>query len=259
MKIIEMKRRIFFMVWMVVLTSFFSSAGLSQGLEKMPVLTLNDSNKAPFTTKNGDGFLDLVLLEVFRRIGYTLHMVRLPPERGLLSANQGIVDGDVNRIAGLDSLYLNLLPVPEKIRNSEFCALSKSAGLVNRVDELNNWVVGHIKGWKIYDKMMAGSDKVITANSPQQLFRLLDMGRIDVALYSCAEGLDMARQLGVKGIKILKPAFKQRALFLYLNKRHAALLPKISKALIEIKREGLYARLYDEKIAPYYENMQDSR
>jgi len=236
---------------LVSLFLLFASVSAS---EKMPVITLNDSNKEPFTTNNRDGFLDIVLTEAFRRTGFSLNTVRLPPERGLLSANKGIVDGEVNRIAGLNKIYKNLIRVPEKIRDSEFCALSKNAAFVNTPDELNKQVVGHIKGWKIYDKMMLGSEKVITASSPRQLFRLLNMGRIDIALYACVEGLDLAKRLNMKGIHILKPAFTQTKLFVYLNKRHASLVPRLSKALYEIKKEGLYDRLYREKILPYYEH-----
>lgn len=224
----------------------------SQALEQMPVLTLNDSNHEPFTTKNNDGFTDIVLKEIFRRIGFRVNTVQLPPERGLLSANDGIIDGEVNRIAGLNKLYKNLVRVPEKIRDSEFCALSKDATIINTPDELNKRVVGHIKGWKIYDKMMEKSAKVITANSPQQLFQLLKINRIEVALYACAEGIERAKRLDMKDIHVLKPLFSQTELFIYLNKRHSSLVPKLGKALYDFKKEGLYMQLYREKILPYY-------
>ncbi len=223
--------------------------------ENVPTITLNDSNKEPFTTKARDGFLDIILTEAFRRIGYKLNTVQLPPERGLLAANEGIVDGDVNRIKGLEKTYPNLQRVPEKIRDSEFCALSKNNSISNTPNELKKRVVGHIKGWKIYDKMMATSKKVITASSPTQLFRLLEVNRIEVALYSCVEGLDLAQRLGINNIHILKPDFQQVKLFIYLNNKHANLIPQLSSALLLIKNEGLYDSVYQKKIFPYYEQL----
>lgn len=249
----------FFLIIIVALSSILSLAATAQVPEEMPVIILNDSNKEPFTTKNRDGFLDIILTEAFRRIGFRLNTVHLPPERGLLSANEGIVDGEVNRIIGLDKIYKNLRRVPEKVRNSEFCALSKNPAIVNTVDELNKQVVGHIKGWKIYEKMMVGSERVITANSPQQLFRLLKKNRIDVALYDCVEGLDLAQRFNIKTLYMLEPAFDQTELFLYLNKHYADLVPRLSKALNDIKEEGFYDELYREKILPYYENREKSR
>ncbi len=248
-----MKKRLF-----IIGALFVYSLALTfpvQASNTRPQILLNDSNKEPFTTKNRDGFLDLVLQEAFKRIGFNLKTVQLPPERGLLSANAGIVDGEVNRIAGLGKIYKNLIKVPEKIRDSEFCALSKDANIVNTPKVLNQHVVGHIKGWKVYDKMMAGSSNVITANSPKQLFRLLNIDRIDVALYSCVEGLELAQQLNMKNIHVLKPAFTQTALFVYLNKRHIKLVAKLSQVLQDLKKEGFYGKLYREKIEqPYYLN-----
>lgn len=243
-----------FLVTVFMASLMIASMTSAQTLEAMPVITLNDSNKEPFTTKNRDGFLDIILTEAFRRIGFRLNTVHLPAERGLLSANEGIVDGEVNRIIGLDNIYKNLRRVPEKVRNSEFCALSKNPAIVNTPDELNKWVVGHIKGWKIYEKMMTGSKSVITANSPEQLFRLLKINRIDVALYDCVEGLDLAKRFNMKGLHILEPEFDQMELFLYLNRRYAGLVPKLNKALRDIKAEGFYDNLYREKILPYYKN-----
>ncbi|NOX09677.1 MAG: transporter substrate-binding domain-containing protein [Gammaproteobacteria bacterium] len=244
----------FFLVIIGMMSLVVSSLSSAQALEEMPVITLNDSNKEPFTTKDKDGFLDIVLTEAFHRIGFRLNTVHLPPERGLLSANEGIVDGEVNRIIGLDNIYKNLRRVPEKVRDSEFCALSKNPAIVNTPDELNKQVVGHIKGWKIYEKMMVGSKRVITAHSPEQLFRLLKINRIDVALYDCVEGLDIAKRFNINELYILEPEFDQTELFLYLNKRYVGLVSKLSKALRDIKEEGLYDNLYREKILPYYKN-----
>jgi len=253
-----MEKQIYRIIMFALMSVLLLAASSVQALEKLPILTLNDTNREPLSTKNKDGFLDLVLTEAFRRIGFQFNSVQLPPERGLLSANAGIVDGEVNRIAGLDKAYKNLLRVPEKLRDSDFCALSKNSEIINTPVELKNHVVGHIKGWKIYEKMMSGSNKVITANNPQQLFRLLKINRIDVALYACVEGLEMAKQLGLKNIHLLKPAFTQIPLYVYLNKRHIDLVPKLDKALRDIKKEGFYDRLYREKIQPYY-NSQDKR
>ncbi|WP_198262887.1 substrate-binding periplasmic protein [sulfur-oxidizing endosymbiont of Gigantopelta aegis] len=219
-----------------------------------PTIMLNDTNKEPFTNNNKDGFFDLILAEIFQAVGYQLKTVHLPPERGLLSANDGIVDGEVNRIINLESTYPNLIRVPEKIRDSDFCALSLNPTIINTPEVLNKKVVGHIKGWKIYDKMMRDSKQVITVSSPQQLLRLLKLQRIDVALYTCVEGLALAKQLNIQQLKILKPSFIQVGMYIYLNKRHVDLVPKLSQALHAIKKNGRYGQLYQEKIRPYYVN-----
>jgi len=245
-------KRCFFVLLIFVKLLVLSPVLFASPTETMPVIILNDANKEPFTTEKNDGFLNVLLIEAFKRIGYKMDTVRLPAERGLLSANEGIVDGEVNRIAGMEKTYKNLRRVPEKLRDSDFCVLSKDESIVNTPEELEKHAVGYVKGWKIYEKMMSGSNHVITADNPPQLFRLLQLNRIDIALYTCLQGFYLAKEFNVENIKVLKPELVQRGMFLYLNKRYEHLLPSLTQVLKDIKKEGLYDKYYREKILSYY-------
>src|SRR3989344_512852 len=79
-----------------------------------PVLVLNNPMAPPLTNTQGTGFIDQLLQEIARRAGVRVRLVVLPAERGLINANAGIEDGDLNRIAGLEHTYPNLMRVPEK-------------------------------------------------------------------------------------------------------------------------------------------------
>lgn len=215
---------------------------------EMPVLVLNDTNAPPFTTDDHQGFLDAVAGEAFRRAGVKLRLVKLPAERGLINANAGTDDGDLTRIAGLDARYLNLIRVPEKLIDYEFVAFSKNAALPATWDALRAHPIGLIRGWKIYENQLAGALMVVTSDDSSQMFRQLQLNRIDVALYEHWLGLSLLKQQGIKGVHPLEPSLDKREMFIYLNKRHAALVPRLAKALRSIKAEGLYDRLYKEKV-----------
>ena len=217
---------------------------------ELPVLVLNNANEAPFTTPDGKGFLDAVAGEAFRRAGVRLQLVKLPAERGLLNANAGIEDGDLTRIAGLEAQYPNLVRVPEKLVDWEFTAFSKNPALSTSWADLRTYPVGHIRGWKIYEKHLAGAPSVLSSEDAAQMFRQLQLDRIDVALYERWIGLSLLKQLNSKEIFPLDPPIAKREMFIYLNKRHAALVPKLAEALRAIKAEGLYDRLYWEKVRP---------
>jgi polar amino acid transport system substrate-binding protein len=222
-------------------------AGVARAAET-PVLVLNDTNEPPFTTVDGQGFLDAVAGEMFRRAGVRLRLVRLPAERGLLNANAGTEDGDMVRIAGLEAHYPNLVRVPEKLLDWEFAAFGKDAALPARGDILRTRPVGHIRGWKIYEQQLAGASQIVTAEDTEQLFRQLQRDRIEIALYERWQGLSRIRHQGLTGVHALEPLLATREMFIYLHKRHAALVPKLAAALRAIKAEGLYDRLYREKV-----------
>lgn len=211
-------------------------------------LVLNDTNEPPYTTPEGTGFLDIVASEAFRRAGVRLRLVKLPAERALLNANAGIEDGDLTRIAGLEAQYPNLVRVPEKLVDYHFVAFSKNASIPSRWEAVRQRQTGHIKGWKIYEQQLTGAPNVIAAENPEQLFRLLDLGRIEVALYARWFGEALIQRQGIRNVRALEPPLASREMFIYLHQRHAALVPKLAEALRAIKAEGLYQRLYREKV-----------
>jgi len=215
------------------------------------VLILNDVNEPPFTTPEHTGFLDVIAIEAFRRIGVELRLVKLPAERALLLANDGLRDGDLTRIAGIEQQYPNLVRVPEKLIDWDFAAFSKDASIPANFEAIRRHSVGLIKGWKIYERNMAGAERVATVDDPQQLFRLLDRDRIEVVLYVRLMGLALIQKQGFKNIRLLEPPIASHAMYIYLNKRHAKLVPKLAEALRALKREGFYQRVYQQKLMPY--------
>jgi polar amino acid transport system substrate-binding protein len=232
----------------VVMIGAWLLMGSAVRAAEMPVLVINDTNEPPFTTKDGTGFLDAVAGEVFRRAGVRLRLTKQPAERGLLNANAGIEDGDLTRIAGLEAQYPNLVRVPEKLIDWQFAAFGKNAALPATWETLRTRPVGHIRGWKIYEQQLAGAPNVVTAEDPAQLFRQLQLDRIEVALYERWQGLSLIREQGMPDNHVLEPLLARREMFIYLHKRHAALAPRLAAALRAIKAEGLYDRLYREKV-----------
>jgi len=213
-------------------------------------LILNDPTEAPYTTVAGDGFFDKIAGEAFRRAGLHLKLVKLPPERGLMNANNGIEDGDLSRIAGLEKKYPNLVRIPEKLIDMDFVAFSRKSTPVKATwASLEPFPVGYIKGWKIFETNLLPSANFITADDPEQLFTTLYKDRIDIALYDRWMGMELARKLHIEDVHVVEPPLTVREMFIYLNKKHASKIPAIVAALRAIKAEGTYAKVCREKFA----------
>ncbi len=183
--------------------------------------------------------------EAFRRIGAEVKLVSLPSERSLHSANQGEVDGEGLRVPGLSSQYPNLVQVPERFIGISFVAFAKDATI--RLDQgwesLKPHRVAFINGWKMFEASASGAKVVNKVDKPEQMFLMLDGGRIDLALYTRADGVALARTMGLSAVAPLAPALKDVDMYLYLHKRHEALVPKLAQALREMKADGSYNRI----------------
>ncbi len=226
-------------------------AGINLCWADLPTLVLNDPTDAPFTTAAGDGFFDIIAGEAFRRAGVHLKLVKLPAERALMNANAGIEDGDLSRIAGLEKNYPNLMRVPEKILDMHFVAFSRQPKLTEASwTAFDSYTVGYIRGWKIFEQQLRPTTQASTADTPGQLFTMLDMNRIDVALYDRWMGYALAKQMQLPDVHVVEPPLAVREMFIYLHQRHADKIPAIAVALRAIKAEGMYTKVCREKFAP---------
>ncbi len=238
--------------WLIAAVSVLALPYSNAPLAETQTLILNDTNAPPFTTESGDGFLDIIASEAFRRAGLRLKLERIPPERGLLNANAGLEDGDFSRIAGLEKAYPNLVRVPEKLVDWHFVAFTRKPDLQNASwAMLQTLSVGHIKGWKIYEQNLQQHPQVTTADNAEQLFAMLDKNRIEVALYARSMGQALVQKMGIQNVRIIEPSLAEREMYIYLHRKHADKAPAIAAALREIKREGLYVKVCKAKLAPF--------
>ena len=215
-------------------------------------LVLNTSYTTPITSPDNAGVLDLFYLELGKRLGITIEIQTLPAERCLVNADKGIDDGDVSRIAGLDQQYTNLRRVPESVMRFQMGVFtSKKIFTVNGAESLKPYDVGIITGWKLLEKNIVGSKSLEMVEDAEQLFSLLAKDRIDIAVVEKMMGAMTIKKMNLKRIKLLQPSFLEGEWYLYLNKKHEALIPKIAAEIKAMKADGTHKRIFDSVMNRY--------
>jgi len=228
---------------------------LTAGIIQAQTLVINDTNGPPFTTPEGDGFLDIIAGKAFKQAGLTLKLIRTPPERALQNANAGIDDGELTRIKGINKTYTNLVRVPEKIIDWNFVALTRNQNIsVHDWNDLRKYRIGFIRGWKILENNTLRHQNVSIVRSPRELFAMLDKDRIDIALYSKWAGIALVKKHNIKNIRVLEPPLAMREMYIYLNKKHIGHVTNISSALKKMKDSGEYQKIFNQKIEQPYNN-----
>jgi len=209
------------------------------------VLELSASDAYPYSTPDGEGVADRIVREAFRRAGVKVRILfATPSERALVNANQGIVDGEYLRISGLEKKYPNLRKVPESICDYEFTAFSKNSGISTRGwKSLGPYNVGFITGWKILEENVRGVKSLTTVKNEDALFELLRNDRADLVIFERLSGGAYLKRTGSKNIRPLDPPLARRKMYLYLNREHASFVPKVAKALRQMKEDGTWRRI----------------
>jgi polar amino acid transport system substrate-binding protein len=212
-------------------------------------LRLNSGVRSPYFKLDKTGFIDLLVPEVFRRIGIVAEGVQYAAsERAMLNANNGIDDGLVLRIRGLEKAYPNLVIIDEKIIDNEFVAYATNAKFATTsFDSLRNLEVGYINGWKIFEANVPSGTAITKVQEAEQLFRLLEQSRIDVVLYERWQGNQILKETGSKA-EMLAPPLATSEMFMYLHKKHAHLAEPAARALREMKKDGTWRRIAERSL-----------
>lgn len=232
-------------ILLIVLLLFIASIAEAQSK-----IVLNTSSSPPNATDSLNGIGDKVITEAFRRIGMDLEIVRLPSERALQNANNGIEDGNYVRVGGLISqMYPNLIQVPESITKFEFVAFSKKFDFrPSGWKSLSPFNVGIVTGWKILEKNIQESKSLTKVENPEILFNMLETERIEVAVYDLRQGMYLIKKLGLSDFKAMSPPFATRDVYLYLHKKHQAIVPQITEVLIQMKKDGAYQHIVSDTL-----------
>ncbi|MFO7730653.1 MAG: transporter substrate-binding domain-containing protein [Spirochaetia bacterium] len=197
------------------------------------------------------GMLDRIMDEAFHRIGLEAKIVFTRTEKSLVDVNAGLLDGELNRIAGMEAEYTNLVQVPEPNMTMHFVAFAKQDFQIDGWESIRNLYIGIVKGWKILEQNTADFPRRTLVPSEIELFTMLHKDRLDVALYSKLTGYAALEEMNYDEIFHLEPPLASRKMYLYVHKRHSALVPEIAEALKSMKEDGTYEKIVSDSVMPY--------
>lgn len=204
-------------------------------------LVLSSGMHEPWTNAEGTGFTNLFVAELFQRLGHSATVVFNPAAaRALQLADSGTDDGLAARIGGLEAEYPNLVRVPEPIFVNEFVAASLAgagAGAIHGWGDLRPRSVAYILGWQVFEHNLPPVRELTVAKDSRQLMGLLKAGRVEAVLHESWQVQWQARDLGLALI-VHQPPLVSTPMYMYLNRRHADLVPLVAAELRAMKAEG---------------------
>jgi polar amino acid transport system substrate-binding protein len=202
-------------------------------------------------------FFFALIKEIGHRNDITITRTTPPVGRSLIQVNQGIDDGDGPRIGGLESSFPNLICVPEPFGEFAFGAFTRNQSIrIQDWKDLSDLNVAYIHGWKIFDIHVTAAKSITKVRDVDLLFTLLTNDRADAVLITRLAGYHMIHDRSLKNIHFIEPPLATKPNYLYLHQQHAPLASLFADTLREIKRNGTYATLFQEIIAPYLPDLK---
>ena len=182
-----------------------------------------------------------VMIEAYKRMGMTIEVRTLPPERAIQEANNGEVDGDLYRKRDIDKAYPNLIVVPVPIVSIDEMVFTKADKKfsVDGWESLLPYTVGHRLGIKVIEGNLVEGTKSEAVRTLEQLFKKLEDGRNDVVIETRLSGLATINKLGLKDIVMLEPPLMSLPLFHCLHVKNKDLVEPLTAVLQQMEEEGV--------------------
>lgn len=235
-------------IFLIIFFTLSSNLTLAaSGNEKNTPVTLYIST--PFTHPVSD-YYKLVLDEIDQKTPeIQIKFEHLSAERSLELVNRGINDADCCRVVeAVNKSYPDLIPVTESFYTARFVAFSKNANLnIKSFEDLKPYSTATVIGWKILINNLnriEPKEKYLLSTA-QQMMKMLDKDRIEVALLGYEIGLKIIEQENMKNIHVyLNPPLAEQPMFMVLHKKNKHLVAPISNAIKTLKDDGTIDRLY---------------
>lgn len=225
---------------------------LASPLYAAQTLVLGTADRPPLSTEDQKGFSDRVIIEACKRLGVNVQIIPLASARTLSNAEQALDDGNFLRIAGVEKKFPHLVRVPEPIIEVQFVIFSKNKELKTpNWESLKPYHVGYVRGWLIAEEKIKGVRQVTVVENRSSLFKVLESNRIELAFAELYGGYYLMHTLNLPHLSIAQPPLATKEMFLYLNKKHEKLVPKLAKALRDMKRDGSYDAIFKQTLTPY--------
>ncbi len=222
---------------LLILFNLFFCTNL-QAQEKLVVSAIPNTPLTDLSTQ--------IISEAYRRIGIKIKVKGFPGERALIQSNNGLVDGELIRIEGIEKSYPNLIMIPVSVISFQGVVFSKKFNFpVKGWSSLKPYRIGIINGSKFAE---AGTKGMRTNAVTRffQLVKMLNLGRIDVFVDSRLNGLLAFQQANIKNFMILEPPLVELPLFHYVHKKHKAIVPRITDVFEKMQEEGRFQTMRKE-------------
>lgn len=181
-----------------------------------------------------------LIADIYQRAGLSAKVQALPAARANAQALSGEVGGEVARVQGYATKNASLIKVEPAYYALTTAAFAKAGrGItITSKEDLKKYRVAIIRG--VAHTRDATADLTGTLHAvgtAEQIYLMLDAGRVDVALDAGVNGPYVIQKLGLKGLAHVGDVARLE-LFNILSPANSALAPRISDAIQALKDAG---------------------
>jgi len=191
---------------------------------------------------------EYILIKAYAHLGIELKFNVLPASRALRYAQEGIVDGEIQRLTAIEASSPTLIRVPTSLGPLDSCIFFTKNTKFTALKDFGDYRFVYVRGIKSFDPLLPYFKESHVVNTQGQVWKMISHGRADLTSAGRIGGLYQLKKLGITGIYPLDPPRERYALYHYLHEKHRSLVPRINEVLQKLSKTGELQKLRAEAI-----------
>ena len=181
---------------------------------------------------------------IYKDAGLPMRVQAVPASRAHLMALEGTVDGELIRMSNYADSTATLVRIDPPFYRISLVAYSLAARHVHIQDasDLRRYKVGSLRGLTTAQTLTSKLPDVTLVSSPEQMFQMLQRGRIDVAIETRLSGAYTLQRLHAQNLAV-SPELTHFELHHYLDLRHKDSVAPLSAAIERLRNAGSLQRM----------------
>lgn len=198
---------------------------------------------------------EMLVIEIYGRLQIPVRIIKMPGKRALVSAKDGAVDGECQRIMRVQEVAPTLIRLSPHISQFEGTVFTKIPDMkVEGWDSIKDYNIGVREGVQYIEDATKGFRRVEIIHDDPTLFQFLNSDRVDLIINPRFNGLIHLKQLNLENvIRPISPPLATFRVYNYLHVKHRKLAPIIEDLLVKMYVSGelqeLRERFQQEVIA----------
>ena len=195
---------------------------------------------------------EAVVTEIFENIDVPVQIKAYPGKRCSHLVESGQADGEMMRIYNYGEVHNELHRVSTPyyaLETTVFC--KKGADVhVSSKEDLAKYKIVVVRGVQHTADAVEGLPNVHIVNGTEQMMRMLDAGRADIALANRIDGQAALEDCQLDTIEV-GPSVAHLDLYMYLNSNKEELVPLLNEEILRMKDSGELEQAVSDAEAKY--------
>lgn len=182
-----------------------------------------------------------IVTEIYSRLDYEVSIIEMSSMRAIKESEAGRTDGEVGRMYSYSDICSEVIAVPTPYYGADTTAFVRSDSGISgvTVENLNQFSVARISGVLNTDLLTSEVEETFDFLTIEDMLRFLQYrDDADLALVNRIGGLIALRKYEINGIVPLSPPIVRRDIYHFVNKKNAALVPRLNSMIKELKSSG---------------------